>query len=205
MLSRNPHETSRRRSIDAARSSLRLAAFLGVIGVAVLVAGWPGARIALGLSAFFLLIGLLESLNPRLRSRATAESAATAMPLPVPGTFGTILLRGEPAFGTTLAFSDRVVLLDLAEDERLEERKRFALELVARARDLEASFAAFKQAEASRNRRYADVILGLQIEWISLQEPDPRSGEVYFTRESGEDLWFCGLQELTFLDLLMES
>lgn len=199
-----PNETSRRRSLDTARSSLKLAAFFGVIGVVVLVAAWPGARIALGLAAFFLVISLLEFLNPRLRQRAPAETPMTAS-FPAPGTFATYLLRGEPAFGTTMMLSDRVVLLDLGEDERLEERKRFALELIAHSKELEANFEAFKQAEASRKTRYAEPILGLQIEWISFHDVDPQSGEVYFTRESGEDMWFCGLQRFTFQDLVMES
>lgn len=196
--------TSDRQSASASRSSLRLAIFFGVVGATVLALDWPGERIAFGIAGFFLVVSLIESLGPKLRRQRPSENVVP-MTLPSSGEFAQYLLRGERAFGTTILLSGRIALLDLCEDEQIEDRKRFAHYLIGHTVELSSNFEAFKRAEAARNTRYAESILGLQIEWISFCDSDPQSGEVYFTRESGEDMWFCGLQGLTFDSLTMES
>lgn len=199
-----PRYGSDRRSVDAARNSRKLAIVFSVLGVMLIALSWPGVRIAFGVAGFFLIISVIESLSLRHRQRG-AEVTVAAAALPAPGEFSAFLLRGERAFGTTVVLSGRVVPLDLSEDELVEERRRVALDLIARSSELSANFESFKRAQSARNARYSEPILGLQIEWISFHDTDPQSGEVYFTKESGEDIWFCGLQGMAFDGLIMES
>ena len=81
-----------------------------------------------------------------------------------------------------------------------------AVALCANPDQLLARFEAFRAAEASRNARYADEILRLEIDTIDfVNAKRPTCAEVSFTAESGGEPWTCLLVDGVFSDLSLES
>ncbi len=114
--------------------------------------------------------------------------------VPSVGQFADYLWRGESRYGTALSLRGRLITLDLRQDDRLEERKQFARHLIANSDGLADAFDQFKQTEAARMPAFAEQILGLEISEITFHDRDRATcGEVYFTLDSGQDQFFCGL------------
>ena len=105
-----------------------------------------------------------------------------------------------------MPFGDRVICLDLRRDALLPQRTEAARNLLASAPTLRLAFEEFKQNEAGRLPKWADQIRKLEVDLIGLYaRDDPAYGEVYFTPESGNDMWFCGLTGGRFERLVLES
>ncbi len=193
-------------SKKAARGALQLAIFLLIAAVLLrTIWGIRGPLVFAG-SAFFFLIAAVEIMNMRFLRRKDKKETAAAKPKLRPGELGEFSWRGEAGFGTILELGGRIVHLDLRRDELLEERKRVALELIANADRVNASFTSFKRDQASSHPEDPETILGLEIDLILFHtRDDPAFGEVYFTTESGSDLWFCAMKNGEFFDLVQES
>jgi hypothetical protein len=191
-------------SLHSARSSLKLTVFFSAIGAVSMTRDWPVTRGSFGMSIFFLVFACLELANARFIARKDPHDADISI-TPTPVEFAPFLLRGEQAYGTSTSIAGHTVFLDLADDGLIDERKDVPRNLVARLTVVTERFEAFKREEAGRNAAYSESILGLEIEWISFHDDDPEIGEVYFTEESGEDMWFCGLQGTEFYGMTMES
>jgi hypothetical protein len=71
---------------------------------------------------------------------------------------------------------------------------------------LASRFKEFKESEAQRNERWAEEIVGLEIDAIDFVNPArPDTGEVSFTVESGGEPWTCLCVNGEFRELVMET
>jgi hypothetical protein len=70
---------------------------------------------------------------------------------------------------------------------------------------LAIAFDAFKRNEAARIPTLAKQILNLEISEITFHDRDRAAfGEVYFALDSGQDQFFCGLDDGRFTGMVIE-
>jgi hypothetical protein len=126
---------------------------------------------------------------------------------PEPGTFGIFREDGDEYYGATLRVGGQVVALILKEDGLLEARREITRGLLADPERLAAGLASSVEREASGIRpELAEELRALRLDSISFNHPDaPGSGEVYFTSESGGDVWNASYRDFTFSDFRQHS
>jgi len=201
------------------RLSVRNGAVVVLLGCAVvaftyLIWGFSnpvrGLLWILGLFAVFLLLDFVSlRLSEGELSRREQPTTDQAVPPVADSEFRLVSIPEEEEewYVRRIIFDRCQASVRISNDPGcLEKVRPHAEALCERPDQLAARLQAFLSAEAKRNPPYGEEIMQLKLDSIDFMFPkEPETGEVFFTEESGGNIFFCSIKNGEFVGFRMES